>query len=112
MHHAPQLVLLDQRQLRRLEKAFEQQDRPLHAGRTQLQRLLDTGHCIAIGQIGQGLGAAQRAMAIGIGLDHRQRTGAGSLAGQLVVVPQGGEVDQGTGGTHDEHFLTVKKKPG
>ncbi|BCJ04526.1 hypothetical protein PRtIB026_A04420 [Pseudomonas sp. RtIB026] len=46
-------------------------------------------------------------MAIGVGLDHGQGLGAGQLTGQTVVVTEGLEVDQGTGGTHGGSLLAV-----
>lgn len=49
VHHAPQVVLGDQRQLAGLEKAFEQQHRGLDAGCAQFQRFLDAGHGKAVG---------------------------------------------------------------
>ncbi|MNC78145.1 hypothetical protein D3C75_1302910 [compost metagenome] len=44
-------------------------------------------------------------MAIGIGLDHGQGFGTRQFAGQLVVVTQCLEVDQGTSRTHDGSLL-------
>ncbi|MNY21689.1 hypothetical protein D3C86_1552530 [compost metagenome] len=100
MHHAPQLMLLDQRQFVGLEEAFQQQDGRADAGRAQLQRLFDAGHGETVGLAFQGLGTAHRTMPVGIGLDHRERLGARHFTGQSVVVTQGLQVDQGTGRTH------------
>ena len=93
-------MLLDQCQLVRLEEAFQQQDRSANAGLAQLQRLFDTGHGKAIGLFLQSLRATHGAMPVGIGLDHRERLGARYLTGQLIVVTQGLQIDQGTGWTH------------
>ncbi|MNT43972.1 hypothetical protein D3C72_1804710 [compost metagenome] len=86
VHHAPQLVLGDQRQLVGFEKAFEQQDRRTDARGAQLQRLLDAGHREAVGLVDQRLGAAHRTVTVGVGLDHGEGTGAADFAGQPVVV--------------------------
>ncbi len=100
VNHAPQIMLVDQWQLVGLEKAFEQQDRRLDAGLAQRQRLFDAGNGKAVGLALQRLRATHRAMPVGIGLDHGQGAGAAQLAGQLVVLTQGVEVDKGTGRTH------------
>ena len=50
-------------------------------------------------------------MPVGVGLDHRERPGTADLAGEAVVVAQGFEVDQGTGGTHGGYFIRLKKSP-
>ncbi|MOA03688.1 hypothetical protein D3C78_1232080 [compost metagenome] len=105
VHHAPQILLGDQRQFVGFEEALEQQDRRTDAGRAQLQRLLDAGHREAVGLLRQRLGAAHRAVAVGVGLDHREGAGTAELAGQAVVVTQGVEIDQGTGWTHGGVFL-------
>jgi hypothetical protein len=44
-------------------------------------------------------------MAVGIGLDHRKSTGTRDFTGDLVIVTQGLEVDQGTGRTHGGRLL-------
>lgn len=100
MHHAPQLVAVDQFQLAGLEEPLEQQDRPAYAGFAQFQRFLDAGHGKAVGLVGQGLGAPHRAMPVGIRLDHGEGLGSGYFTRQPVVVAQGIEIDQGTSGTH------------
>ena len=100
MNHAPQVMLVDQRQLISLEEAFEQQDRRANARFAQYQRLFDAGHGKAVGLGFECLRTAHRAMPVGIGLDHGQSTSAAQFAGQAVVVTQGIEVDQGTGRTH------------
>ena len=53
------------------------------------------------------LRATHRSVPIGIGLDHGQGAGAAQLAGQLVVVTQGVQVDKGTGRAHGSLFLTA-----
>ncbi|MCY1431584.1 hypothetical protein D9M71_475570 [compost metagenome] len=105
MHHAPEIMLDDQWQLVSLEKTFQQQYGCLDASGSQFQRLLDAGHRETIGLGLQCLGAAYCPMTIGIGLDHRQGTGTGQFTGELIVVAQRLEVDQGTGRTHDGSLL-------
>jgi len=84
----------DQRQFGRVEETFHQQDRAADAGLAQFQCFLDAGHAKAIGLVLQRAGTLHRAMAVGIGLDDRQRLAATELAGQAVVVAQGLQVDQ------------------
>ena len=105
MHHAPEIMLDDQRQLIGLEKTFQQQHRRTNAGGAQLQSLFDAGHGKPVRLGFQRLGATHRAMAVGIGLDHRESLGAGDFTGDLVVVTQGLKVDQGTGRTHGGRLL-------
>ena len=104
MHHAPEVMLLDQRQLFGLEETFQQQNRRTDTSVAQLQRLLDTGHGEAVRLVRQRLGTTHRAVAVGIGLDYRQRLGAGHLTGQTVIVTQGLQIDQSTGWTHNSDF--------
>ncbi len=85
----PEIMLDDQRQLIGFENAFEQQHRRTNASGAQLQRFFDAGDGKPVGLGFQRLGATHRAMAVGIGLDHRQRLGAGDFAGNSVVVAQG-----------------------
>ena len=105
MHHAPEVVGDDQIQLGRLEEALQQQDRLADTGLAQLQALLDAGHGEAIGLGRQRFGTAHCAVAVCVRLDHRERTGAGGLAGQPIVVTKGLQVDQGTGGAHGDGSL-------
>src|SRR3990167_2952760 len=116
MHHTPEVVLLDHRQFVGLEEPFQQQNWPANAGLAQLQRFLDAGHGKTVGLLLQRLGTTHRAMAVGIRLDHRQGARAADLAGQLVVVTQGLQVDQSTGRTHDvlgyQQFSGYKKARG
>ena len=97
-------MLVDQAQLARLEEALEQQDRVADAGVAQLQRLFDAGHGETVGLRLQRLGTARGAVAVGVGLDHREGLGAADLAGEAVIVTQGFEVDQGTGRAHFGYF--------
>ncbi len=97
----------DQRKLAGLEEAFEQQNGCLDACRAQLQGLLDAGHGKTVGLGLERQGAPHRAMTVGVGLDHGQGLGAGQLTGEAVVVSEGLEVDQGTGGTHGGSLLAV-----
>ena len=97
---SPQAVAGDIRQLLGCEHPFKQQDRLLDAGCAQLERLIEEGHRKPVRLVGQSLRTAHRAVAISIGLDHRQRAPTVKLAGEVVVVAQGGEVDQGAGRTH------------
>ncbi|MCY1391482.1 hypothetical protein D9M71_63270 [compost metagenome] len=105
MHHGPEIVRLDQLQFVSLEEALQQQYRLADARRAQLQRFLDAGHGKTVGLRLQRLGAAHRAMTIGIGLDHGEGLGARDFAGEAVVMAKGFEIDQGTGGTHGEGFF-------
>ncbi|MCY1437398.1 hypothetical protein D9M71_535570 [compost metagenome] len=102
MHHGPEVVLLDQCQLVGLEESLQQQDRLANPRRAQFERFLDAGHGKTVGLILQRFGTPHRTMAICIGLDHGQSLGAADFAGEAVVVAQGLEIDQGTGGTHGE----------
>ncbi|MNO99080.1 hypothetical protein D3C76_908430 [compost metagenome] len=115
MHHTPEIMFDDQWQLIGLEKTFQQQYRCLDAGSSQLQRFLDTRYRETIGLGFQCLGTAHCPMAIGIGLDYSQGFGPGQFPGELIVVAQRLEVDQGTGRTHDGSLLgslVRNKKPG
>ena len=105
MHHAPEIMLDDQRQLIGFEEAFQQQYRRANPGGTQLQCFFNAGHRKPVSLGFQRLGATHRAMAIGIRLDHRERLGAGDFTGNSVVVTQGLKVDQGTGRTHGGRLL-------
>ncbi|MCY1361842.1 hypothetical protein D9M69_485300 [compost metagenome] len=98
-------MLDDQRQLVGFEKAFQQQDRRTNARCPQLQRLFDASHGKPVRLGFQRLGATHRAMAIGIGLDHREGTSPREFTGDPVVVTQGLKVDQGTGRTHGGRLL-------
>ncbi|MNE46559.1 hypothetical protein D3C80_1409020 [compost metagenome] len=89
VHHAPQVVLGDQRQLAGFEEAFQQQHRGLDTGGAQLQRLFDASHGKTIGLLLKRQGATHGAMTVGIGLDHGQGFGTGQFAGKLIVVTQG-----------------------
>ncbi|MNQ83769.1 hypothetical protein D3C85_988700 [compost metagenome] len=113
MHHAPEIMLDDQRQLIGFEKAFEQQHRRANAGGTQLQGFFDTGNGKTVRLGLQGLGTAHRTMAVGVGLDHREGTSPREFAGQLIVMTQGLKIDQGTGRTHGGRLLggLERKKP-
>ena len=98
-------MLCDQRQLVGVEEAFQQQDRRADSGLAQGERLLDAGHREAVGLVLQCQRTTHGAVAVGIGLDHRQRAPATAIppakpARQPVVVAQRFQVDQGTGGTH------------
>jgi len=95
----------DQGQFVGLEKAFQQQYRRANTPGPQREGLLDTGHGKTIGLGFQGLGTEQRTMTVGIGLDHREGSGTRYFTGQLIVVTQGLEVDQGTGRTHGGKLL-------
>ncbi|MNO87195.1 hypothetical protein D3C76_786140 [compost metagenome] len=107
MHDAPEILGIDQLQLALFEEAFQQQDRRTDAGLAQFQRLFDAGNGETVGFRFQSLGATHGAVAVGIRLDHRQGASAADFAGQTVVVAQGIEIDQGTGGTHGEDSLVI-----
>ena len=100
LHHAPQVVGVDQRQFVGLEEPFQQQDRGADAGLAQFQCLLDAGHPETVGFAFQCLRTAHGTVPVGIGLDHGQRLASAQLARQAVVVAQGGQVDQGTCRAH------------
>lgn len=96
------------------KKTFQQQHRRTNAGGAQFQRFLDARHREPVGLRLQCLGHGHRAMAVGIGLDHGEGLGPGDFSGQLVVMAQGLEIDQGTGWTHVGRLLgsKVNKKTG
>jgi hypothetical protein len=99
-HRGPQMVTADQFKLALLEEAFQQQDRRADAGFAQGDGLFEEGHGKPVRLRQQRLCAACGAVAVGIGLDHRQCALSAQFASDAVVVAQGGQVDQGTGGTH------------
>ncbi|MNX96062.1 hypothetical protein D3C86_1283630 [compost metagenome] len=113
MHHAPEIVLDDQRQLIGFKKTFQQQHRRTNACGTQLQGFFDASHGKTVCLGFQCLGTTHRAMAVGIGLDHREGFGPRDFTGDLVVVTQGLKVDQGTGRTHGGRLLVgrLEEKP-
>ena len=100
-----------QRQLIRFEETFQQQDGFADAGGAQFQRLLDAGHAKAICFRLQRAGASNGPMPIGIGFDHRQRLAATQRTRQPVVVAQGLQVDQGTGGTQADYSCVAGWAP-
>lgn len=83
-----------------LEETFQQQDRRAHAGLAQFQRFFYAGHGKTVGFRFQRLRTAHRAVAVGVGLDHRQCLAATQLPGQAVVVTQRVQVDQRLRRTH------------
>ncbi len=82
LQHAQLLLVVDDHpqpvtrrlgELRHIEHALEQQDGGVDATRAQLQRLAEEGHREAVGLVVQRPRAAQRAVSVGVGLDHRER---------------------------------------
>ena len=97
----------DQRQFISFKKTFEQQDGRANTSSAQLQCFFNTGDGKTIGVSLKGLGTAHGSVAVGIGLDHSEGFGPRDFTGQLVVVTQGLEVDQGTGWAHGGGLLTA-----
>ena len=96
----PQVMLGHQRHFAGLEDAFQQQDRRTDAGLAQFQRFFDGGHAKAVGLAFQCLRTAHRTVAIGIGLEDRQRLATAQFTGQAIVAAQCAQVDQRAGRTH------------
>ncbi len=82
------------------EYALENQNGGTNAGLPELYRLLDDGNRETVGKVFQCLRTPHGAMAIGIGLDHRERAASMALSGQEVVVTERIEIDTGAGGSH------------
>ena len=101
----------EQGQLVGIEETLQQQDRLADAGLAQLQGFFDAGHGKTIDLRLQRIRTGHRAVAIGIGLDHRQGTATAEATRQPVVVAQGLQVDQGTGRTHLTLILR-RSRPG
>ncbi len=98
-----QSVLLDQRQVFRLEEALEQQDRPLPAQLAQPDGLVQIEQAEAVG-LAQPLIGTLDAVAICVGLDDRPDARVrGVAANHLEIVGECGAVDDGLNGSwHDD----------
>jgi len=109
MHHTPKVMFDDQWQFIRFKKTFQQQDWRANTGGAQFQCFFNTGHGKTVSLGLKSLGAAHGTVAVGIGLDHSKGLGPRDFTGQLVIVTQGLEVDQGTGWAHGGGLLTAKE---
>src|SRR5690606_25771037 len=84
-----------------IETAFEQQQASLGCLFAHHARLLDAAYGETVGLLAQRRRHRCRTVAVGIGLDHRERPASRcATLGQGLVVTNGGQVDRGNEGTH------------
>jgi len=95
MDHGREPVAYGERDVARLEHAFQHQDRLRHAGTAQARRLLEVEHREAVGA-GGGARSALEAVAVGIRLDHRPNFRVACMAARdAQVVCDGARRDGG-----------------
>ena len=83
-----------------LEHAFEQDDGVGDAVFAQQAGFFEKGDGESVGNVGQRVGAAQRAVAVGVGFEHRQHAAAVNLFEGSVVFAQAVEADFGAQRSH------------
>jgi hypothetical protein len=112
VHHGGQAVAGDLGQFAFLEEAFEQQDAARVVAVADLQCGIEFEQCQAVGIFQRGQYSRQ-AVAVGIGLDHRQYLRLGRLgAHERQVAAQRAQVDLGKHGPRHRISPVVAYKTG